>query len=56
MLGDEIDIAEGIYQFITDLFVQWNIRIEERSFKIIKTDKGFYDNEPIPLMRGFDKT
>lgn len=46
--GAEINIAEDLYQFITDLFVDWNKWIEEERFKIILTKEGYYDIAPIP--------
>ena len=46
--GAEINITEDLYQFITDLFVDWNTWIEEGRFKIIQTKEGYYDIVPIP--------
>ena len=42
--GAEINITEDLYQFITDLFVDWNTWVKQgKLFKIIKTEEGYYD-------------
>lgn len=45
--GAEINITEDLYQFITDLFVDWNTWIEGGRFKIIQTEEGYYDIAPV---------
>ena len=42
----KILISEDLYQYIINLFKNWNKGIKEKQYKIIKTDDG-YDIEPI---------
>lgn len=46
--GAEINITEDLYQFIANLFVDWNTWIEDGIIKIVKTGEGYYDIEPVP--------
>lgn len=45
--GAEIKIAEDLYQFILNVIDSWNQWIKEGRFKIIKTEEGYYDIEPV---------
>lgn len=44
--GEKILISEDLYQYIINVFKNWNKGIKEKQYKIIKTDDG-YDIEPI---------
>lgn len=45
--GAEIKIGEDLYQFILHVIDSWNQWIKEGRFKIIKTEEGYYDIEPV---------
>lgn len=47
--GIEIRISEDLFEFIMDLFNDWNRWIEEGRFKIIQTDEGYYDISPVQV-------
>lgn len=46
--GAEINITEDLYQFIANLFMDWNTWIKDGIIKIVKTEEGYYDIEPVP--------
>lgn len=45
--GAEINIAEDLFEYIVDLFNDWNKWVEEGRFEIVKNDKGYYDLSPV---------
>ena len=44
--GAEINVAEDIFEYIVDLFKDWNQWVREGRFEIIKTEGGYYDISP----------
>lgn len=46
--GAEINIAEDLFQYITNLFINWNKGIKEGKYKIVKNSEGYHGIEPVP--------
>ena len=44
--GKDIFMSDDLFQYIINVFENWNKGIKEKQYKIIKTDDG-YDVEPI---------
>ncbi|MCD8194204.1 MAG: hypothetical protein LUD74_06635 [Tannerellaceae bacterium] len=44
--GQDINIAEDLFQYIVNLYDEWNQWIAEGLFKIIQTADGYYDIAP----------
>jgi len=44
--GADIHISEDLFQYIAELFTDWNQWIEEEKFTIIKNENGYYDIAP----------
>lgn len=45
--GAEINIAEDLFQYISNLFIDWNKGIKEGKYKIVKNSEGYYGIEPV---------
>lgn len=44
--GKDVLMSDDLFQYIINVFDNWNKGIKEKQYKIIKTDDG-YDVEPI---------
>lgn len=46
--GEEIHVAEDLFEFIVMIIDEWNDLVEEGLFQIVKTEEGYYDIAPAP--------
>lgn len=40
--GAEVNIAEDLYEYILNVFNDWNLWVREGRFKIVKNEEGYY--------------
>lgn len=45
--GAEINVSEDLYQYIVNLFRNWNLWVQKGEYEIVKTKEGYFDISPI---------
>lgn len=45
--GAEFNVSEDIYQYIINVFKNWNLWVEKGEYKIIKAEDGYYNISPL---------
>lgn len=46
--GKDINISEDLYEYIMDLFSEWNLGLKEGRYKIVQSEATGYDILPLP--------